>query len=402
MSQAIFPALDGRGWNITRSPIFNSRRAVSVSGFELGTTYQVYPKYQFTLNYEVLRDSAAFPDYDTLLAFVLSRLGQFDSFLFKDWSDNTVQQMPFGTGDANTTQFQLTRSVAAGGFTFVEPVQNLNGIPQIYRNSWQGNQLLYTAQRTNRIIQSEQLNVTWSPSHVTVTPNAVVAPDGNTTGDLVVEDSATNTHSLIEATGFTPTLGSLNTFSIFGQETGSGAKRYLGLLVQGCFSSTPYAVFDLATGTVTATGAGATASVQTVPDMPGWWRCVLSCPATTVNAAASPRVDLSNVNSSAVPSYAGDGVSGLYLWGAQFESGQNATSYIPTITAAASTIDYAVDANGVVTLGIAPDDGDLMSWSGTFYYRCRFAKDQTDFNAMLQGLWNLQTISFIGAPGNKV
>jgi len=131
MSQAVFPTLAGIAWNLGRATTFKNRRARNLAGMETAFLYAKYPLYRFVLNYEFLRDIAATPDYDTLLGFIQARALGGDSFLFTDWSDNAVTDMQFGTGDGVTTQFQITRAFAAGGFSFAEPVQNINTLTNI-------------------------------------------------------------------------------------------------------------------------------------------------------------------------------------------------------------------------------------------------------------------------------
>lgn len=131
MSNAVFPTLAGLSWNIGRAPKFNTFTHTAVSGRELRGTYQVYPLYNFTLVYEVLRAFTATPDFQTIVGFFLSRQGSFDNFLFTDWTDNSVTDMAFGVGDGSTTGFQLTRAFGAGGSTYAEPVQNINALTNI-------------------------------------------------------------------------------------------------------------------------------------------------------------------------------------------------------------------------------------------------------------------------------
>lgn len=131
MSNAVFPTLPGLGWNIVRSPIFVNRRQRSVSGREVAFSYQQYPLTQFSLNYELLRDNATYPELGTLTGFYLARQGSFDSFLFTDPADQSVTDAGFGTGDGTTTQFQLVRPYGAGGFTYAEPVQSVNALTNI-------------------------------------------------------------------------------------------------------------------------------------------------------------------------------------------------------------------------------------------------------------------------------
>lgn len=135
MSNALLPALPGVTWPIGRKIVFNSSRQRAISGRELGFTYQLYPLYQYALSLEFLRDSVAFPEADTLMGFFLSRLGMYDSFLFDDATDNTALDTQFGVGDGITTGFQLTRPFGAGGFAFVEPVQNVHVLTNIKKAS---------------------------------------------------------------------------------------------------------------------------------------------------------------------------------------------------------------------------------------------------------------------------
>ena len=69
---------------------------------------------------------------------------------------------------------------------------------------------------------------------------------------------------------------------------------------------------------------------------------------------------------------------------------------------------YTIDAYGNVTFGTAPTTGHALTWTGTFYYRCRFLTDQQDFNKMMAGLWDLNGtngsgyLQIAGSPMNKV
>lgn len=130
MGNAVFPSLAGIGWNIHRRTMFNNSRPRAVSGREVAFSYQVYPLYEFELNYEFLRAGSQV-ELQTIAGFFESRQGSFDSFLFTDWLDNGVTDMQFGTGDGTTTQFQLTRAFGAGGFTYAAPVQNVNTLTNI-------------------------------------------------------------------------------------------------------------------------------------------------------------------------------------------------------------------------------------------------------------------------------
>lgn len=67
-----------------------------------------------------------------------------------------------------------------------------------------------------------------------------------------------------------------------------------------------------------------------------------------------------------------------------------------------SPTNYTIDANGFVTFAGAPATLAQLTWTGSYYYRCRFLDDQIDFNNFMQNLWEAQQVQFIGAPGNRV
>lgn len=57
---------------------------------------------------------------------------------------------------------------------------------------------------------------------------------------------------------------------------------------------------------------------------------------------------------------------------------------------------YSIGSTGVVTFGSAPADGAILSWSGSFYFRCRFNKDAyEDLQEDLYQIWSLQGLKFI-------
>jgi hypothetical protein len=79
-------------------------------------------------------------------------------------------------------------------------------------------------------------------------------------------------------------------------------------------------LFDLTAGTATGDGV-----IQPVGN--GWYRCSLFS-SNTVSGASIAYVEITN--DSDQRSYTGDGTSGIYIWGAQLETGSFPTSYIPT------------------------------------------------------------------------
>ncbi len=130
MSNALFPALAGLGWNNTKAPKFNTIVQTSVSMAELRGSFASTPVYTFTLTFDLLRDNTTFNELKQLIGFFLARQGSYDSFLYADPSDSIATLQPFGTGDGSTTAFQLARQM---GY-FTEGLSNVALSPAIYVN----------------------------------------------------------------------------------------------------------------------------------------------------------------------------------------------------------------------------------------------------------------------------
>lgn len=134
MSNAIFPTLIGLGWDVQRRPMHRSIVQEAVSGKEVRISLRPYPRYQYSLRYDMLRDTAANPELKTLMAFFNARYGRFDSFLYTDPNDYTVTDQPLGVGDGVETEFQLVRTMTGTGVSFVEPVLAPNVVTNIKVN----------------------------------------------------------------------------------------------------------------------------------------------------------------------------------------------------------------------------------------------------------------------------
>ena len=117
MSTQVFPTLAGLEYPVVRTPVFKTLIQQSISGEENRAALQVYPRWQWTLSFNFLRDDAT-DEFRQLLAFFLERQGSYDSFLFVDPDDNAVANQVIGIGNGSQLQFQLVRSFSG----FDEPV----------------------------------------------------------------------------------------------------------------------------------------------------------------------------------------------------------------------------------------------------------------------------------------
>lgn len=165
---------------------------------------------------------------------------------------------------------------------------------------------------TNALLWSQEFdNVSWTKAGLTVTANAVTAPDGTSTADTLTRSAVSELHMIEQAVA--RTNGVTYTHSVFAR---MGTNRYLQLAFNGgAFPASAYANFDLQSGVVGTTGAGLVyASIVSIGS--GWYRCTV---VATANAAAAVQCHMLMVDSASAgftPTGAGDS-STVYLWQAQ-------------------------------------------------------------------------------------
>jgi len=66
------------------------------------------------------------------------------------------------------------------------------------------------------------------------------------------------------------------------------------------------------------------------------------------------------------------------------------------------TTDYTINSTGMVTFTTPPGIGVAVTWTGSYYYRCRFVKDSSDFEQFMQNLWTLKQCDLTGSLGVKI
>ena len=174
--------------------------------------------------------------------------------------------------------------------------------------------ILAEPQRTNLVTYSEDFSQ-WEVYRGTVTASAILSPDGGTNAYKYVEDSQTGSH-MIRKQSLSVTDTEYYTASVFVK------KAELSSVTLNSNSTARWlagATFDIENGLVSSISNGTAEIISFNSD---WYRCILSGVATSTTTSAGLEI--------ATSSGAGTNGSGIYVFGAQFEQGSYATSYIPT------------------------------------------------------------------------
>jgi len=182
--------------------------------------------------------------------------------------------------------------------------------------------LLIEESRTNLIVQSENHpSISWTKTGVTVAAVTHTAPDGNTSSNLVSEDSSTGLHRLFQGSAYVS--GTSYAISVFLKFAG----RQFVAITHPAVAANGTAIFDIQNGSVTLQQSGITASMIQHPN--GWWRCVVIGTSSTTSTQ-SHIIQGSTTGGSLTGSYTGLNGSAFYIYGSHVEAGPFATSYIPT------------------------------------------------------------------------
>ena len=180
----------------------------------------------------------------------------------------------------------------------------------------------------NLVIYSQEFDFAgnWLLNNALITANSTTAPDGTSTADSLIESAATGGHFVFS--GFTSVSGLSYTYSVFAK---ASTRSWLQLATQSGVSTTAWANFDLTNGVVGATGAGITgSSITNVGN--GWYRCSMTILASAAGTAGIVIAVIDANTASRLPSYAGNGTSGIFIWGAQLEQRSSVTAYTATTT----------------------------------------------------------------------
>lgn len=204
--------------------------------------------------------------------------------------------------------------------------------------------------RTNSITRSEAFeNAAWTKSRASVTANATVAPDGEMSADKIIASVDLATHRVWNF--ITKATSALTYTASCFFKAGELPEAQLRVFEAAEANAVNLSV-DLGTGATSLGAAGMTVIAYGSIDCGnGWWLVWLTFTTTTNDFLfISPHVGNG--------AFAGDGTSGVYIWGAQLELGAFRSSCIKTD---ATAITRAADILTVGPVGSVPFEG----WNST-------------------------------------
>ena len=252
------------------------------------------------------------------------------------WATKKGSTLAYNDEDGNFKPLPFTYTGAGKGTRvnkegLIEVVENDR--PRIdYLDSEDGVFLLEKAS-TNLVTYSEDFsNSYWAKSNISILSNATISPDGSLNSDLLTPTASLGTHS-IDTTPLINYNSQESTVSFFAKFNGYN----ISLSLAGTPTNWTGCVFDLENGVArTSQNSGAqticTSKIENYGN--GWYRCSVTFTpyATGTFYTYLGVVNSVNVNlgSYGMQSYTANGTSGVYIYGAQVESGNVASSYIPT------------------------------------------------------------------------
>ena len=259
--------------------------------------------------------------------------------------------------------FNVTRGTTATRFNSAGLIESVaSGVPRLDYYTSGGTAgcpaLLVEASAQNVLLQSETFNTSWTLVGLNAFGSGSVAnstgttdPFGGTNSDYIQENASAGTHVILQ-TPAGQVSGTTYTFSCFVKSAQRTQVNFLNNAGGGA-----NATFNLSAGTATL-GVGVSALIQNYGN--GWYRCILTyTPTATVNFNVQVRL----ADASGNTSYTGTGTSGLYIFGAQLETGSVATSYIPTTAAAVTRNADVINLTGSVSGCIGQTEGTIY-WEG--------------------------------------
>lgn len=202
--------------------------------------------------------------------------------------------------------------------------------------------ILIEEARTNLLPRNTEFeHAAWVKASVTISTNATTDPSGALTAEKLVATAASSTHLVYQTSAIT----AASSYSVFVKPAEYNFVQVYGGRAVGPTATERFSVVvNLTTGTVDSLDNIIASQVSIIPVSNGFYRIAIagftgySSGTTFLAVCPIPSAGLPRVGNNKDISYLGDGVSGIYVWGAQVEQGEFPTSYIQTGAAAVSRV----------------------------------------------------------------
>ena len=256
-----------------------------------------------------------------------------------------------GTGDFTTTRASVATRVNENGL--IEEVAS--NVPRLDYSDGTCPSLLLEPASTNLVVQSEDFsNAYWGTIFANPTINNAISPNGQLNATKFNDDNSGGNGEVRLFGSATVNTSSSYTFSCFIKKgTLNDAILRTGNFTTPTNTST---FFDLNLGTVALVGSGHTANIKNYGN--GWYRCSITFVTDTVDNSGNVVIGLADGLSASVDR---NGLSSVFIYGAQLEENSYATSYIKNAGTALGVTRVADTASGAGNASL------INSSEGTLY-----------------------------------
>ena len=361
MSSSVFPSyLPGIAWPVKRTSMYSTHIQQALSGKESRIALKQYPQYQYEMDISILRDDVTRTNYVSNSASLASTTFGTNTtgaatidYTAPDGTYTAAKMVYTGGGTAGQMIFEYTTGdTATAGLSYTS---------SIWLRVASGTLNL---QLTNGLLTTVQITVTSSWQRFSVTTPVATASTLLVELELASGSSAACT---LYAWGaqcepgtapgtYVPTYGTTNVVT-------SDYRALSGFysLMQGQWDTFLFQDPSWCTenGQQFGTGDGSTASFQLLGG-------------GGPNYTALGGFDLvQNI----IP------FSGLGIY---------VNGVLKTITT-----DYTLTSTGIIVFTAAPANTAVLTWTGSYYQRCRFTTDEQDFNQIMNMWWEVKRLQML-------
>ena len=193
----------------------------------------------------------------------------------------------------------------------------------------------------NLFTRSQEFSSAWVTTGAVVAIDVTTAPDGSSTADRVTESAIAGGHGVYRGNvSIASTSANYTTLSVY-LKANTRSRAAVSFYYNTGTADQCIAYFDLNNGSLISTavtGSATIVSTSITNAGNGWWRCSLTGFTTRTG---NHDMIFYLVNNSNQNSYTGDGVSNLYIWGAQLNYG--------VLQKYQATVAAAIDPSGYIT-----------------------------------------------------